>query len=196
MLAGAGEPAYGPIMKGHWAYSPVAERRYDPDEASRLLDAAGWTRSGDATRAKGDRQLSFTLMYPSNDSVRKDIALAFASQMKQIGVDVRLEGLSFDVIEKRQDRGATEFGYGTPYDPDFELYSLFHSKFATGDDDAFTNYTRTRNGAIDAALHAERSTLDHDARKRHFARLQDALAQDASWLWLVRLCHIASSPSA
>lgn len=110
--------------------------------------------------------------------------------MKQIGVDVRLEGLSFDVIEKRQDRGVTEFGYGTPYDPDFELYSLFHSKFATGDDDAFTNYTRTRNGAIDAALHAERSTLDHDARKRHFARLQDALAQDASWLWLVRLRHI------
>ena len=26
-LAGAGEPAYGPIMKGHWAYSPVAETR-------------------------------------------------------------------------------------------------------------------------------------------------------------------------
>jgi len=191
VLAGAGEPAYGPIMKGHWAYSPVAERPYDPDEAGRQLDAAGWTRAGDATRTKGGRELSFTLMYPSNDSVRKDIALAFASQMKHIGVDVRLEGLSFDVIEKRQDRGATEFGYGTPYDPDIELYSLFHSKFATGDDDAFTNYTRTRNNRIDAVLEAERGTLDHDRRKRHFAQLQEELARDASWLWLVRLRHIA-----
>ena len=54
-LAGAGEPAYGPIMKDHWAYSPVAERPFDPAKAARLLDAAGWTRSGDATRTKGAR---------------------------------------------------------------------------------------------------------------------------------------------
>ena len=189
-LAGAGEPAYGPIMKGHWAYSPVAERPYDPDEAGRLLDAAGWTRSGDATRSKGGTKLSFTLMYPANDSVRKDIALAFASQMKEVGVDVKLEGLTFDVIEKRQDRGATEFGYGTPYDPDIELYTLFHSKFAT-DDDPFTNYPRTRNADVDAALDAARSKVGQDERKQDYVELQEALAQDASWLWLVRLRHIS-----
>ncbi len=190
-LAGAGEPAYGPIMKGHWAYSPAAERPFDPAQAGRLLDAAGWKRSGDATRTKGAKKLSFTLMYPSNDSVRKDVALAFTSQMKDIGVDVKLDGLTFDVIEKRQDAGATEFGYGTPYDPDIELYGLFHSKFASADDDAFTNYTRTRNTAIDATLDAERSKLDEGERKADFAKLQEQLAQDASWLWLVRLRHIS-----
>ncbi len=190
-LSGAGEPAYGPIMKDHWAYSPVAERQFDRDEAGRLLDAAGWKRSGDATRTKGGKKLSFTLMYPSNDSVRKDIALALTSQLKDVGVDVKLEGLAFDVIEKRQDEGATEFGYGTPYDPDIELYGLFHSKFATADKDAFTNYTRTRNPAIDAALDAERSKLDEGDRKQDFVRLQEELAKDASWLWLVRLRHIS-----
>ena len=189
-LEGAGEPAYGPIMKGHWAYSPAAEVEFDPARAGRLLDAAGWTRRGDATRTKGGRKLSFTLMYPSNDSVRKDIALGFTAQMKAIGVDVNLEGLTFDVIEKRQDRGATEFGYGTPYDPDIELYTLFHSRFAA-DEDPFTNYTRTRNAAIDGALEAERSTLDAGERKQHFVRLQEELANDASWLWLVRLRHIS-----
>ncbi len=193
-LAGAGEPAYGPIMKGHWAYNPVAERRYDPAQAGRLLDAAGWTHIGDGTREKDGRKLSFTLMYPAGDSVRKDIALAFSSQMQKIGVDVKLQGLSFDVIQTRQDSGATEFGYGVPYDPDIELYTLFHSKFADepGDvaDTAFTNYPRTRNTAIDAALDAERSTLDKTARKQDFANLQKALADDASWLWLVRLRHI------
>ena len=111
--------------------------------------------------------------------------------MKDVGVDVKLEGLTFDVIEKRQDQGATEFGYGTPYDPDIELYGLFHSKFATADDDAFTNYTRTRVAAIDAALDAERSKLDQDDRKQDFVKLQEELAKDASWLWLVRLRHIS-----
>ena len=190
-LAGAGEPAYGPVMKGHWAYSPAAERPYDPDKAQSQLDAAGWKRpSGGGTREKGGKKLSFTLMYPADDSVRKDVALAFASDMDKVGVDVKLEGLSFDVIEKRQDKGATEFGYGTPYDPDIELYSLFHSKFATADDDPFTNYPRTNNAAIDASLDAERSKSDQDARKQDFVKLQEELANDASWLWLVRLRHI------
>jgi peptide/nickel transport system substrate-binding protein len=189
-LTGAGEPAYGPIMKGHWAYSPASEVEFDPARAGRLLDAAGWTRRGDTTRTKGGRRLSFTLMYPSNDSVRKDIALAFTAQMKAIGVDVNLEGLTFDVIEKRQDTGATEFGYGTPYDPDVELYTLFHSRFAA-DGDSFSNPTRTRNAAIDAALEAERATLDAGERKEHFVTLQEELARDASWLWLVRLRHIS-----
>ncbi len=190
-LAGAGEPAFGPIMKGHWAYSDVAEHDHDPAEAERRLDAAGWTRDGEGTRTKGGRDLAFTLMYPSNDSVRKDLALAFTSDMKKIGVEVRLQGLTFDVIEKRQDQGATEFGYGTPYDPDLELYERYHSKFATGDADPFTNYTRTRSDAIDASLDAERATLDQGERKRLFARLQADIAQDASWLWLVRLRHIS-----
>jgi peptide/nickel transport system substrate-binding protein len=191
-LAGAGEPAYGPIMKGHWAYSPVAETAYDPAEAERRLDAAGWKRSGDGPRTKGSRALRFTLMYPADDSVRKDIALAVAADMAKVGVQVNLEGLTFDVITKRQDRGATEFGYGTPYDPDIELYSLLHSKFATGDDDAFTNYPRTTNRAIDAALEDERSTLDEAERKAAFARLQKAHADDASWLWPVRLRHVVA----
>jgi peptide/nickel transport system substrate-binding protein len=189
-LAGAGEPAYGPIMKGHWAYSPVAETRFDPEHAGRLLDAAGWTRRADTIRTKGGQKLSFALMYPSNDSVRKDIALAFTAQMKAVGVEVNLEGLAFDVIEKRQDTGATEFGYGTPYDPDVELYPLLHSRFAA-DGDPFSNPTRTRNAAIDAALDAERATLDSDERKQHFVTLQEELAKDASWLWLVRLRHIS-----
>ena len=92
-LAGAGEPAYGPIMKGHWAYSPVAETPYDPAEAERRLDAAGWKRDGRRARApRAASTLGFTLMYPAADSVRKDIALAFASDLAKVGVEVKLEG--------------------------------------------------------------------------------------------------------
>lgn len=188
-LAGAGEPAYGPVMKDHWAYSPVAETPYDPAEAERRFDAAGWTRAGDGTRTKDGRELSFRLWYNPEDSVRKDVGLAVASDMRKVGVDVKLEGLSFDAVEKRQDEGSTVFGYGTPYDPDIELYTLFHSKFAR-DDEPFTNYPRSRNAAIDAALDSQRSTLDQDERKQAFVELQEELAKDASWLWLARLRHI------
>jgi peptide/nickel transport system substrate-binding protein len=190
-LAGAGEPAYGPIMKGHWAYSPVAETPYDVAEAERRLDAAGYTRRADGTRAKGAQELAFTVMYNAADSVRKDLALAFAADLARVGARVTPEGLSWDVIKKRQDEGATVFGYGTPYDPDLELYTLFHSKFAT-DADPYTNYPRTRDPAIDGLLDRERSTLDETTRKRLFAGLQAEHARDASWLWLVRLRHVVA----
>jgi peptide/nickel transport system substrate-binding protein len=45
---------------------------------------------------------------------------------------------------------------------------------------------------VDAALKAERSTLDPAARKQAFADLQAGLAEDASWLYLVRLRHIVA----
>ena len=140
-----------------------------------MLDAAGWTRRGDATREKGARKLSFLLMYPASDSVRKDIALAFSSQMQEIGVDVRLQGLSFDVIQTRQDKGATEFGYGVPYDPDLELYTLFDSRFASDGvaDTAFTNYPRCeerrgRRSARGRALEArsQRAPADFAGSRR------------------------------
>ena len=190
-LAGAGEPAYGPIMKGHWAYSPVAETPYDPAEAERLLDAAGYKRTADGTRAKGAQKLEFTVMYNAADSVRKDLALAFAADLAKIGADVTPEGLSWDVIKKRQDEGATVFGYGTPYDPDLELYTLFHSKFAT-DADPYTNYPRTATRrstpagprALDARHARRASGCSRDLQAEH--------ARDASWLWLVRLRHVVA----
>lgn len=194
VLAGAGEPAYGPVMKGHWAYSPAAEKPFDAAEASRELDGLGWRRpGGGGTREKDGRKMAFKVMYPPDDSVRKDIALAFSSDIAKIGVDVKVQGLTFDVIETRQDAGGTVFGYGTPYDPDVELYTLFHSKFASADKDAFTNYPRTRNSAIDGSLDAERSTLDQTKRKPIFVALQKQLSDDASWLWLVRLRHVVAA---
>jgi len=192
VLAGVGEPAFGPIMKGHWAYSPVAEKKFDPEEAGRRLDAAGWRRSDDGTREKNGRRMSFTAYYRSGDSVRKDVALAFSSDLAKIGVDAEVKGITFDVLETKPDSGANVFGYGTPYDPDLELYTLFHSKFAN-DDDAFSNYPRNRTAAIDAALDAERSTLDQDEREQHFADLQRDLSNDASWMYLVRLRHVVAA---
>jgi peptide/nickel transport system substrate-binding protein len=77
-----------------------------------------------------------------------------------------------------------------------ELYTLYDSKFADepGDvtDTAFTNYPRMRSAMVDAALKAERSTLDPAARKRAFADMQAGLADDGSWLYLVRLRHIVA----
>lgn len=131
VLYGYGEPAYGPIMPGHWAYDPAAEVPYDPEEASRLLEEAGWSDTdGDGTLDRDGQPLSFTLLYPADDSVREGVALATSSDLADIGVEATVEGQGFEAIEPRAAQDPNVFGYGIPYDPDLELYRLFDSSFA------------------------------------------------------------------
>ena len=145
-------------MKGHWAYSPVAETPYDPAKAGRLLDAAGYAHRRRHT-GKDGKKLEFTLMYTRPTACARTSRSRSRADLAKVGADVRPQGLSWDVIKKRQDKGATVFGYGTPYDPDIELYTLFHSKFAT-DDDAFTDYPRmqARRSTRRSTPSARRST--------------------------------------
>ena len=65
-LAGAGEPAYGPIMKGHWAYDPVAETRVRPGRGRAPPRRRGLAARRRRAAHRDGRTLGFTLMYPAD----------------------------------------------------------------------------------------------------------------------------------
>lgn len=190
ILDGAGEPAYGPIFSNQPSFdgTPIA---YDPDKARALLKDAGWTESkaDGFLYNKAGTKLGFTLMYPASDSLRKEIALVVRSDLAKVGVDVDVQGFGWDVIKERIKNDANVFGWGLPYDPDLELYKLYHSKFAD-DDDPFTNPANMKNAAVDAALDAARTTLDAAARKAAYQKFQQLMREDGSWLYTVRLRHV------
>jgi peptide/nickel transport system substrate-binding protein len=52
-------------------------------------------------------------MYPASDTVRKDLAQAFASDARAVGVDAELEGLGWEAIEPRMGGDALVLG-GAP----------------------------------------------------------------------------------
>ena len=54
----------------------------------RILEEAGWKPGPDGIRVKDGTPARFTLMYPAGDSLRKELALAVASDAKRIGIDV------------------------------------------------------------------------------------------------------------
>ncbi|MGX6604534.1 ABC transporter substrate-binding protein [Micromonosporaceae bacterium Da 78-11] len=130
VLAGAGEPAYGPIAPS----SPYADPATDGKPASDVagaaaaLDSAGWVPGAGGVRAKAGRAASFTLMYPAGDTLRKELALAVTADAKKVGIKVNPEGLTWDAIDPRLTKDALIMGWGTPYDPDFISYKLFGSQ--------------------------------------------------------------------
>ncbi|MEV5318827.1 ABC transporter substrate-binding protein [Streptomyces sp. NPDC052687] len=187
ILDGAGRPAYGPLPTDDPAFDPAVERDRDLAKAEKILDEAGWKPGGDGVRAKDGRRASFTLLYPSGDKVRQDHALAYASDAKKAGIEVKVESATWEVIEPRMGKDAVLAGFGSVGDPDFGLYTLLHSSLAG---DGFNNMARYRNPAVDKALDTGRRTQDPDRREAAYGTVQRALVDDPGYTFLTHIDHV------
>jgi peptide/nickel transport system substrate-binding protein len=188
ILAGSGEPAFGPIAPGTDWHNPAVDGAAAPDrdKAVQTLEAAGWKAGADGIRAKGGTPARFTLMYPAGDSLRKELALAAASDAKRIGIDVELTGLDWDAIYPRMAKDALIMGWGSPYDPDYTNYELFHSSFIG---QGSFNPGHYKVPEVDKLLDTGRQTSDPAARKKVYDEVQKRISDDQVWVYLVYLKH-------
>jgi len=188
VLAGRGRPAATPVSPAtpQW-HAPDATIPYDPDEAGALLDAAGWRRGGDGVRSKDGVRAELPILYPGGDVLRKELALAAASDLTEIGIAARAQSATFEQMLEQRRTSAGIWGGGDPYDPDSAAYSLLHSRFA--DAGGYVNMTRYRNRAVDAALDAGRRSADPAARQQAYRDFQHAFVADPGWAFLVFLDH-------
>ncbi|MFC8065920.1 ABC transporter substrate-binding protein [Streptomyces sp. NPDC057293] len=187
ILDGAGRPAYGPLPVDDPWYERGIERPHDLAKAERVLDEAGWKAGSGGIRAKNGRRASFTLYYPSGDKVRQDHALAYASDAKKAGIEVKVEGATWEVIEPRMGRDAVLAGFGSVGDPDFGLYTLLHSSLAG---DGFNNMAHYDEPAVDQALDAGRRTQDPATRAAAYDKLQKALVENPGYTFLTHIDHL------
>ncbi|MFJ7337509.1 ABC transporter substrate-binding protein [Streptomyces sp. NPDC101110] len=187
ILDGAGRPAYGPLPVDDPAFSKGIERTRDLGKARKILDEAGWKRGEDGIRTRDGRRASFSLLYPAGDKVRQDHALAYASDAKKAGVEVKAESATWEVIEPRMKDTAVLAGFGSTGDPDFGLYTLLHSSLAG---DGFNNMARYDNPAVDHALDDARRSQDPAVRTAAYDKLQRALVRDPGYTFLTHIDHL------
>jgi peptide/nickel transport system substrate-binding protein len=85
------DPAVPNILSGIPAMeSPNTELVYDPDEASRLLDEAGWTREGDGVRTKDGMELKLVL-YTTTNTIRQKTQAIVKANLDAIGFSIELQ---------------------------------------------------------------------------------------------------------
>ncbi|MFN8538688.1 MAG: ABC transporter substrate-binding protein [Thermomicrobiales bacterium] len=142
---------------------------FDPAEAERLLDEAGYPRGADGVR------LRIGLAYRSLYAHYGVAARIMAEQLARIGVVATVEGVDpFGWKSRFRGRGRLRLA---PLDsgdigPDPQLMASFLTS------DGPRNSMRYRNDAVDRAFREGRGTIDREARGRHYRALQDALAAD------------------
>lgn len=194
ILAGQAVPAAGPVLPGTWAEDPnLLPLEYNPDEAARLLDKAGWAIPEGATpgtdayvrmNEKGDAALAFTLVY-AEDPRQKEIASALQAQWAAVGVRVSLQAANLrslldDHLTPRTYQAALVDLNLAPY-PDPDPYPFWHQ---TQSPDG-QNYSQLDDRAISELLEEARTTMDREERARLYRTFQFRFAYQmpALFLW-------------
>jgi peptide/nickel transport system substrate-binding protein len=154
---------------------------YDPVQASRLLDAAGWRLSADGTRRKNAQKFSFSFMIPvgSDDSAR--MATLAKESMARVGIDMRLQRVEWSAFVKRlreHDFDACTLMWSSA--PRSDPTQVWHSASIQGG----SNYVGFRSARADALIETARTEFDtekRDAIYREFGRL---LYDEQPYTWL------------
>ncbi len=149
-------PSAGDVARTDGSFARYA---FDPTEAERLLDAAGWKRSSSGgTRRKGSRELSVTLAATESDELSQRVVRALNAQASSVGVDLNLVSIDFDQLNRDWLPGSRfEAALLTLRDPPG---GGVRARFGLG---GSSNVSRLSDKALVAALDAADPTLDDGA---------------------------------
>ena len=189
VLNGYGSPAYSVCDQLPW-YSEASEVAYDPKEAGKLLDEAGWRMGADGVREKDGVKASLNLLFSAGDSVRQALVEDFANQMEELGIVCTAEGVGWDTAYDRALADPLLWGWGahTP----MELYNIYHTEEKSGS----ARYSPYGNEAVDAYMDQALASGDLEESYALWQKAQwdgtTGVTQegDVPWVWLVNIDHL------
>ena len=189
VLNGYGSPAYSVCDQLPW-YSEASEVAYDPKEAGKLLDEAGWRMGPDGVREKDGVKASLNLLFSTGDSVRQALVEDFADQMEELGIACTTEGVGWDTAYDRALADPLLWGWGahTP----MELYNIYHTEEKSGS----ARYSPYGNEAVDAYMDQALASGDLEESYVLWQKAQwdgtTGVTQegDVPWVWLVNIDHL------
>lgn len=158
-----------PSMLGHNPNRPVWP--HDPQKARALLQEAGYPHG-------------FVVTYTTlRDEMAQKIAISMQADLKEIGVDMNIETLTFSAYLASLSSGSLAFAFSSwamdfPDPSDF-LEIKYHSRMIA----AGTNDTGYQNAEVDRLLDAGRVERDVKKRSELYQKAEDIIVEDCPNLW-------------
>ncbi|MEG0439172.1 MAG: ABC transporter substrate-binding protein [Solibacillus sp.] len=192
VLEGHGTPAYTSVDGLPWWNPDTIIKDADLEGAKTLLKEAGWKDTdGDGILNKGSLKAEFTLYYLANDAIRQSLAISVVDMMKPLGINIKLEGGSWDMIAKKMYSNPVLMGWGS-HDP-HEMYNIYSGESAGI---GYYNTGFYENKTVDDYFtKALSATSEQDAiefwKKAQWDGTTGLSAKgDAPWAWLVNIDHL------
>jgi ABC-type transport system substrate-binding protein len=159
--------ATGPFPPGsEWA-TKVTEPNYDVNKAKAALQAYG-------------KPLSFKFNIVS-DPITRQYGQILQAQWKKVGIDAELVQMDQATLIQAalgKQFQLQIFQYGDWFDPDRYMFNAYISK------GSIVNYTGFGSPETDAALIQGRTSLDPAVRHQAYGFMQQAIAKEATVVWL------------
>lgn len=187
VLFGWGRTAKAPISSAiSWAHSSesLAAYNYDPAKAEALLQSVGLEKGSDGIR--------FSLDVVHFPRFRK-YAEALAQDLAKVGIDLVSRPLdraaAVDAIFKERSFDTNVISYCNGLDPDIGVKRMYVSNNIGPI--PFSNGSGYRNAMIDEWFDAAGQTSDLDVRRKYYSDIQNILAQDLPYWWLVETTFVS-----
>ncbi len=177
VLLGQGIVAYSPIQRNEFNDDTIEKFDFNQDKAKEILAADGWTLGSDGIYEKDGEKLSFTVNCKEGDQVRVDLAQVASQQLKDVGIDMKVNVASSIDWENQE---AFLIGWGSPFDADDHTYKVFGT-------DKGNNYSYYSNSEVDTALTLARWTDDSATRKQHYSEFLHSIVNDPPYTFF---CYV------
>jgi peptide/nickel transport system substrate-binding protein len=174
----------GPVVRAYPTTDPHGmQLPFDSVRASTMLDSLGWRRRpADGMRAKGGKDLTFTLMIPTISPTRLRMGPLIQEQLRRMGIGVRLEQLEMATENEREARGA--------FDAALDVWTMSSSPdgikgawSSTGMGKNGVNYSSYDNPKFDALLDTALWS-DSTRARENFTKAFAVINEDAPAVWL------------
>lgn len=184
-LNGIGKPAEGFTDNLVWG-NTAQYKDNDKAGAAKLLEAAGWKKGSDGIYEKNGRRCQFTLLSPSGDTARYQLAAALAEEAETLGIRIDLDQGTWDEINLQAPSSGVVWGWGQ-FDP-IVLKNLFYTDdFSAGE--GTSNTVRYSNKEADKLIREAMDANNQEEAVAAWKKVQEVTADDYAYLYLVNIEH-------
>lgn len=189
-LNGQGKEEFTGVDKLPWGNKEAIFEDGNIDEAKKILAEGGWKDTdGDGIVEKNGLKAEFTLTYPSSAQERQALAVSLGEEAKKLGINIKVEGKSWDEIYTLCSSTPNVWGYGS-LDPT-DVYLRYYSK--SYDPSTHNNAIMYNNSVVDNYLRTAITSSDQDtAIKNWQLAAWDGTTGysekgDAAWMWMATI---------
>lgn len=192
-LNGQGKEEFTGVDKLPWGNKEAIFEDGNIDDAKKILRDAGWVDTdGDGIVEKNGQKAEFTLLYAATAQERQALAVSIAEEAKKIGLNIMIEGASWDKIDTLAQSTPVVFGYGS-LDPT-DLYLKYYSK--SYDPSNYNNIIMYNNSVVDAYLREAITSSDQNTANKNWQLAawdgETGFSEkgDATWMWMATINYV------
>jgi peptide/nickel transport system substrate-binding protein len=189
---GHAQPAVGPVSSANkfWFNSKLKAEPYRADEALKRLEADGFHQQNGSLFDKSGNPVEFSIVTNAGGKPRERMAVMIQEDLRKLGIRVNVVTLDFpSLIERISQKFNYEAAILGFRNVDLDPNGQMNIWLSSAEDHAWNPKQKSPETAweaeIDRLMRAQASSADPKKRKESFDRVQEIVAEQTPFIYLV-----------